>query len=54
MDNTLDKPRCCGECARYLRDKDNPGRGFCSEWPCHLHDTDVCHPNIGRKAEGNQ
>lgn len=45
-------PRCCAECGRYIPDKNNPGRGFCDEWPVvHLHDTDVCHPNIGRRRK---
>ena len=45
------KPNNCGECARFFRDKDDPRKGYCDEWPCVLNENCVCHPNIGRRKE---
>ena len=49
-------PRNCGECARYIRDRENPGHGWCDNWGgVRLSDGDVCHPNCGRrKAEDGE
>ena len=45
-----ERPRNCGECKIYFRDRNNPGRGWCDNWGgVHLHDEDVCHPNRGVK-----
>ena len=51
MASNPEKPSCCGECARFFRDKEDPHKGYCDEWPCILHEWCVCHPNIGRKKE---
>lgn len=41
--------KCCGNCARFVRDDRVPGRGWCDEWVgIHLAEDDVCHPYIGR------
>jgi len=41
--------KCCGNCARFVRDDRVPGRGWCDEWAgVLLAEDDVCHPYIGR------
>jgi len=45
----VERPRCCGECARFTPFKEKPGKGCCDEWPCIIDKTWVCTPNIGRK-----
>ena len=46
------RPRNCGECARFWRNPDEPGRGYCDNWAgIHLRETDVCKPNFGVKKE---
>jgi hypothetical protein len=49
MQSENEKPRNCGECARFFRDEDDPNNGYCDEWPCG-----VCHPNIGRKRKAKE
>lgn len=53
-DNTeIERPANCGECARMDRfhaiidgvEYD----GGCPEFGTHVRNTDVCHPNVGRK-----
>lgn len=50
----IERPKCCGECEKYIRDEKEPGSGWCDNWGgVHLHDDDVCHPNYGIKKEDN-
>lgn len=52
MSNEIQRPRNCGECARFWRDTSAPGRGYCDNWAgIHLRETDVCNPNFGVKSE---
>ena len=47
------RPANCGECARYIRDPDNPGHGWCDNWAgFFLSDDAVWHPNFGIKRKG--
>lgn len=54
MPSEIERPRNCGECARFFRDKDDPNKGYCDEWPCALTPDCVCHPNIGRKRKAKE
>lgn len=48
----LRKPRNCGECARFVRNPDCPGYGWCDNWGgVSLTDKYVCNPNFGVKKE---
>lgn len=52
MTSEVIRPKCCGECARYLRNPDEEHRGWCDEWGgVELHDDWVCNPNVGYKKE---
>ena len=57
MTNNIERPRCCGECARMQRFYANIDGvhydGGCPEFGIHVKNTDVCCPNVGwkRKAE---
>jgi len=44
-------PKCCNECSRYCKDPDEPGTGYCDEWPVKLQNDWLCHPIIGRKGK---
>ena len=51
MESNIERPKNCGECARFITDKDDPSKGYCDEWPCILTPDCICHPNIGRKRK---
>lgn len=40
------KPNNCGEYERFLRNKDDPRKVYCGEWPCVLNEDCVCHTNV--------
>ena len=40
--------KCCGNCARFFPDSENPRVGWCDEWPFRRSADCVCHPYIGR------
>ncbi len=50
---TAARPSRCAECARYFRDPKRPGYGWCEEFAAagHIKESDVCHPNVGRRKE---
>ena len=51
-DDAAQKPRNCGECARFVRNPDCPGYGWCDNWGgVSLTEKYVCHPNFGVKAK---
>lgn len=44
---------CCGNCARYVRNPEKPGYGWCDEWGgVELSDDVVCHPYLGKPKKG--
>ena len=46
----VERPRCCGECAKYFRNEEKPGHGWCDNWAgVDLTDDVVCVPNFGVK-----
>ena len=49
---TEEKPKCCGECARFWRTAEDPNMGGCDEFATAgiYSANNVCHPNIGRKG----
>ena len=50
--NTPERPTCCGECRRYLRDLFEKGVGGCDNWAGVRTPPDVvCHPNFGIKQK---
>lgn len=52
MASEIERPRNCGECMRFLRDKDRPGHGYCDKCAgVDLTEDCVCHPNTGIKKE---
>lgn len=52
MTNETDRPKNCGECARFFRDKTRKGHGWCDNWEgVDLTEKCVCHPNYGRKRK---
>ena len=55
MANDIERPECCGECARFRWHKmvidGKEYDGSCDEWPVPLTADCVCHPNIGRKRK---
>ena len=47
--------KCCGSCARFVRDDRVSGRGWCDEWAgVLLAEDDVCHPYIGRPRKNGK
>lgn len=45
-----DKPRCCGECTKFIRREKDPTRGWCDNWAgIDMHEDYVCNPNFGKK-----
>lgn len=45
-----EKPKCCGECVKYCRDRANGRFGYCDNWAgVRLTPDCVCHPNTGIK-----
>ena len=60
MTNNIERPRCCGECARMQRFRGVIASvnydgvnydGGCPEFGIHVKNTDVCRPNVGVKHE---
>ncbi|MGN0845254.1 MAG: hypothetical protein ACI4QT_08570 [Kiritimatiellia bacterium] len=50
MANEIECPSNCGECALFMRRRDNPSHGWCSNWGgVDLTEENVCYPNFGRK-----
>lgn len=48
--SNVERPRNCGECARFMRRKDKPGHDWCDNWAgVDLTESGVCHPNFGVK-----
>lgn len=51
MASEIERPKNCGECARFIAAKDDPPKGYCAEWTCMVTPDCVCHPNIGLKRK---
>lgn len=46
--DTISTAACCGRCAKYIRDENNPGHGRCDNWAgVDLSEGDVCNPYMG-------
>lgn len=52
MSIEVERPKCCGECAKFIVDLHDDYDGWCDNWGgVPLKKTDVCHPNFGIKKE---
>ena len=55
MTKEPERPSCCGECSRYLRDIYEKCVGACDNWAgVQIRPTDVCRPNFGIKKDTKQ
>ena len=52
MSFEIKRPKCCGECRRFIRSKKNSSVGYCDNWAgVQLDKSCVCHPNFGIRKE---